>query len=270
MLTSLNRQGDFMASPDPKHARVQNQTFPALYHAHHQSYTEDLHFWQKLAREQGGTILELGCGTGRVLIPLAEAGHTVFGVDLSPQMLALLKKNIPLDSEPRAHTILGDFTDFKIERRFALILLPCNTFSTLNKDERTATLAGIQRHLISGGTFVTSIPNPTVLAKLPHLDQVEIETIFLHPETGNPVQVGCDWEPTETQVTMNWHYDHLLPNGQVDRLTVSTRHFLTSVAEYQDEIQTAGLTISATYGDFNHTPYQPESPYLIFVTQKIL
>ncbi len=55
--------------------------FPLFYHAQHQNYLEDLPFWLGLAATQGSPILELGCGSGRVLLPLALAGHRVLGID---------------------------------------------------------------------------------------------------------------------------------------------------------------------------------------------
>ena len=55
-----------------------------LYHAHHSRNLEDLPFWQELARQQGSPILELGCGSGRVLLPLARAGYNVVGLEREP------------------------------------------------------------------------------------------------------------------------------------------------------------------------------------------
>ena len=58
--------------------------FPQLYHAHHNRSLEDLPFWLELAAQAGDPILELGCGTGRVLIPLAQAGYHTIGLDNDP------------------------------------------------------------------------------------------------------------------------------------------------------------------------------------------
>ena len=58
-------------------------TNPVYYHLHHQNEMGDLPFWNKLANEMGDPILELGCGTGRLLLPLIQAGHEVVGIDKS-------------------------------------------------------------------------------------------------------------------------------------------------------------------------------------------
>ena len=63
--------------------------FPELIHAHHNRHLEDLPFWLDLAGETGDPLLELGCGTGRLLVPLGQAGHRVIGVDHDPAMLKL-------------------------------------------------------------------------------------------------------------------------------------------------------------------------------------
>ncbi|MBU1661480.1 MAG: hypothetical protein KKD28_08400, partial [Chloroflexi bacterium] len=125
-----------------------------------------------------------------------------------------------------------------------------------------------RQHLTPNGLFAVSIPNPYALAALKSSPQSEVETIFTHPQSGNPVQVSCDWERTDTHVTLRWHYDHLLPDGQITRLTTSTLHHLTSVAAYRDEFNAAGFAITATYGNFDHALYTPASPYLIVTLKR--
>ena len=67
----------------------------ALYHLHHLGYTEDLNFWLAEAERAGGPILELGCGTGRIMLPLLEKGTRIYGLDNDPHMLDYLKKQEP-------------------------------------------------------------------------------------------------------------------------------------------------------------------------------
>ena len=74
--------------------------FPTLYHAHHGQYQEDLPFWLKLANQQGGPVLELGCGTGRVLLPLARGGFQTVGLDNDLEMLRFLQAARGADLQP--------------------------------------------------------------------------------------------------------------------------------------------------------------------------
>jgi len=245
-----------------------NNPFPSLYHCHHQSFGEDLPFWQTLARWQGDPVLELGCGTGRVLIPIAQDGHNVYGIDHSPDMLAFLKKRIPTELQPRIHLFEANMINFQIEAEFRLVLLPCNTYSSFNSQERLSLLACVFQHLKPGGVFAVSMPNPSLLASLQTNAESEIETIFSHPETGYPVQVSSNWEKQKDLVKMNWYYDHLLPSGKIERLTASVSHYLASVEDYITEMISTGFTIQDTYRNFETGPYKPEANHLIIIAKK--
>ena len=84
-----------MQSESDQHSQQDKTLFPSFYHAHHNAFRSDIPFWLDLARRQGSPILELGCGTGRVLIPLAEAGYTVYGLDIDPEMLEFCLQQVP-------------------------------------------------------------------------------------------------------------------------------------------------------------------------------
>ena len=246
-----------------------NNSFPVLYHAHHQNFNEDIPFWQSLARWQGDPILELGCGTGRVLIPLCQSGHTVYGLDNAHEMLSFLKQRITPELAPQIKLIEGDMTDFKIDALFRLVILPCNTYSTFTSNTRAKMLTCVFNHLVPGGVFGVSMPNPNLLLALEDsATEPALETIFSHPKSGNPVQVGSRWERNGSVVSFIWHYDHLLPNGRIERLTITNDHQLNTVEQYITEMLTAGFTIRSTYRNFETGPYKPDSNYLIIIAQK--
>jgi hypothetical protein len=79
------------------------------------------------------------------------------------------------------------------------------------------------------------------------------------------VQVSSAWQRGKDGVQVFWHYDHLLPDGQVERTTASQRHGLTSVDDYQDEIAEAGFDLKDIYGDFERGAYSPNTPFYIFL-----
>jgi SAM-dependent methyltransferase len=244
--------------------------FPILYHAHHQNYHEDLPFWQLLAHQHGNPILELGCGTGRVLLPLAKSGHKIFGIDNSPIMLQFLNEQITPDLQSNIFLINGDMTNFTIETQFQLIISPCNTYSTIGVDLRPAMLTCIFDHLAPGGVFGVSIPNPEILSALADsTSEPEIETIFNHPVTGYPVQVSTYWERNANVLTFIWHYDHLFPNGHIERITSSTDHQLSSKDQYLREMLAANFSIQSTYGNFESGPFTSDSTDLIIVARKL-
>jgi SAM-dependent methyltransferase len=244
-------------------------SFPALYHAHHSLHGEDLPFWLSLAQRQGDPILELGCGTGRVLVPLLQAGHAAIGLDNDAHMLAFLRKNLPAGL-PAAQVIQADMTCFRLERFFALILLPCNTFSTLPASACQAMLRCVRAHMRPGGLFAFSLPNPELLRQLPRRSAAELEETLTHPEDGEPVQVSSAWQRGGETFLLTWHYDHLLPDGRIERNSTQARHILRSAQVIGQALAAAGLETRELYGDFEGAAYEEESPHLIVVSRAFL
>jgi SAM-dependent methyltransferase len=239
--------------------------FPHLYYAHHSLHSEDLAFWLDLAAKQPGPILELGCGTGRILIPLAQSGHTVVGLDNDPGMLALLKSHLPPLLSHKPLVIQADFTQFHLGRTFGLVLMPCNTYSTLSPEARRSTLVSVQAHFQPGGMFAVSLPNPGWLRSLPARSSVEVEEIFPHPLDGEPVQVSSAWRRTRKEFILDWYYDHLLPDGTVDRITIQLKHDLMPVEGYLEEIRLAGFSQVQTFGGFDRSILTDDSSELIIL-----
>lgn len=163
----------------------------------------------------------------------------------------------------------SDLTKFHLDLPFALIIMPCNTYSTLSADERIAALRCVHQHLSPGGTFVVSLPNPILLSNLPRKSEAQIEDAFQHPESGNPVQVSSSWRHNKHHFTLQWNYDHLLPDGHVERITVQVRHQLVLVETLLSEFHKAGLKISALYGDYDCSDFKPDSAHLIICAERI-
>ena len=243
-------------------------SIPMLVHAHYALDGEDLPFWQNLAQSTGSPILELGCGTGRVLVHLAQAGFTGVGLDYDRAMLIFLRGIIPAGIEGRIHLVQADLAAFHFGCHFPLIYLPCNTLSTLQGEKREVLFASVVEHLAPGGIFAASIPNPEWLADLPTVGEEEMEETLVHPESGNPLQISSSWERKARTFWLRWHYDHLLPDGQVERTTLETAHDLARLEDYQSALEGAGLVVEATYGDFDRSEFSAESPNLILVTRK--
>ena len=125
----------------------------------------DIAFWQTVVPAvNAGPLLELGCGTGRVLLPLARTGHEVVGIDLSEPMLA--RGRTKLKEEPpvvrgRVTLLEGDMTSFDLGRRFAQIYCAFGSFHHLRTvEEQLACLERCRTHLLPGGTLVLDLINP--------------------------------------------------------------------------------------------------------------
>ena len=121
------------------------------------SYAADLALWRELAAAEGGPVLDLGAGTGRVTLDLARAGHEVHALDVDPVLLDALDARaggLPVT------THLGDARSFDLGGRFGLILAPMHTVQRLGcAPERAAMLDAVRAHLLGGGLFAAALAN---------------------------------------------------------------------------------------------------------------
>lgn len=241
---------------------------PELYHAHHIQVSEDIPFWLDLARQTGGPVLELGIGTGRVSRALVEAGYTVIGLDRDHAMLSFLKSHLPQGLKDKCGVFQANMIAFNLAKTFGLIILPCNTLSTLRIQEMRSLFGLIAKHLSEGGLFAADLPNPNILDLLPREGDSEIETFFSHPVTGFPVQVSSTWKQTGTEIVIYWHYDQLFPDGRTERVSMSTCHYLYDWSIYVEDLEKAGLKVVSQYGDFEKHPFDPLSPNLILIARR--
>ncbi len=137
----------------------------APYYDHaYRRYRPDVAFYLKLARRMKGPVLELGVGTGRIAIALAEAGIDVVGVDISSAMLARANERVakkPQRIRERIELREGDMRDLRLGRRFPLVIAPFNALQHLYEDEDVErTLSTCRRHLAEGGRFAFDVLMP--------------------------------------------------------------------------------------------------------------
>jgi SAM-dependent methyltransferase len=241
---------------------------PELYHAHHNRHLEDIPFWLALATQAGDPILELGCGTGRVIIPLARAGYRCVGLDHDLEMLRFLETNLDPSLHVQPHIVASDISHFMLQELFSLIIFPCNTFSTLTTEQRLSCLSCVRDHLEPRGMFVVSLPNPETWSQLPAQSDAEYEEEFILPGTGNPVQVSSCWQRKRRTFAVTWIYDQLFPDGTVERVSMKAVHFRTPFITYLDEIHVAGFKQVIAYGDYDGSPYKIDSPNLILLAKQ--
>ncbi len=124
----------------------------------------DVEFYVREATQTDGEVLEIGCGTGRILIPIAEAGVEITGLDITHGMLDVCRRGVeklPDDVRGRIMLIQGDMRDFDIGKQFALIICPYRAFlHNLTIEDQLSTISCVVRHLASGGCFVMNIFDP--------------------------------------------------------------------------------------------------------------
>jgi len=261
-----------------KNEAEQEMTGNLVQH-HHAKYKDDLSFWRSWTKGRD-PILELGCGHGRVTIPLARVGRQVVGLDVDWGSIQFLKSELVGDKKDlgkRIDIIQADMLHFRVDCIFGSVIVPCNTYSTLTARDRQLLLGNLAVVLQKKGLFIASVPNPFWIKAL-HANlwgndidyEPDLETIFTHPETGHPVQVSSRLAATSDGIRWDWLYDQLFPDGRMERSIQSTEHKLCSLEIYQQEFRKAGFKISAILGDFNGADFDEGSPYLILVGVKDL
>lgn len=146
---------------------------PAYYAKTYDPRRDDVRYYVELAEAHGGPVLEYGCGNGRIALPLARAGHSVLGVDLSAPMLASLRDRLggePPEVKERVRVRRGDMRALRLGERFPLVLCPFNAFLHLyERRDVERFLARVREHLTPDGLFAfdVSVPDPEELARDP-------------------------------------------------------------------------------------------------------
>jgi SAM-dependent methyltransferase len=227
----------------------------------------DVDFYRALARRAAGRILELGCGTGRIAIPLARDGYRVTGIDVSSAQLDLARRKAA-DAGVELEFVLADMRDFALPEPFELIIVPSSSFLILPPPERPAALARAREHLTPDGTFVLDVfqPDPGVIAA--SQGALVHEWTRVDPSTGNTVVRSSSSTADVDGVTFSYIYDDIDPHGAVRRYIRTARlHFL-----YRRELElllaSCGFGIEALYGSFDLEPLTPSSPRLIALAKR--
>lgn len=162
------------------------------------AYAADLEVWRDLGAERGGTLLDLGCGTGRVALDLAERGHDVTALDSEPALVATLSSRAR-ERGLRVRTEVADARSLELGRRFALVIAPMQVVQLLGGlDGREQALRALHRHLEPGGLFAAALADPfegvPAEDSLPPLPDVREEDGWVFSST--PVAVRADGDAT--------------------------------------------------------------------------
>jgi SAM-dependent methyltransferase len=252
---------------------TQFDRFARFYDADYRHYQEDINLILDLADQTGDPILELGCGTGRVLLPLLDAGHTVTGVDISPALLGVAAEKMQLANyESRCTLHKADLRTFDLpDKTFAFAFCTSNTLMHLaTQQDQLTLLRNVYRHLRPGGLLLIDLFNPDV-ARLNSVNGLlELADQWHDPITGAQVFKWSvrtvDW--TEQLQETLFTYEEILPDGATRRTACPfTIRFLWR-GEAELLLQSAGFTVEEVCGDFDGAPYSAASDHLILLAAK--
>ena len=231
----------------------------------------DKAFYIDLAREYGDPVLEIACGTGRIALPMAQAGIEVVGLDLSEHMLNIFRGKLasePIEVASRIELHKGDMRQFDLREKFPLVTIPFNSFAQmLTTEDQFAVLDAARRHLVPGGRLVLDIFSPY----LPYLvDESRKEKV----SEGGPVTLpdGRTMSYLMRDKAHDWihqlvHVEHIFtvtyPDGRSEELLheFSIRYLYRWELEHL--LARAGFKIEKMYGGFDRRPFGESQPGLM-------
>jgi SAM-dependent methyltransferase len=235
----------------------------------------DIEFYVALARESGGPVLELGCGTGRVLLPTARAGIEIVGLDCSAAMLERCRVKLRAerdDVRQRVHLLRGDMAAFALGRRFALITTPFRSFQHLLRvDEQLACLAAARRQLAPGGRLVLEVFHPRPAALHDPAWTEEREDV---PETRledgrtfrRAVRIAAFHRAEQVNdVEMVFYITH--PDGRSERVAERFPMRYCFRFELEHLLTRAGFQVESLFGGFDRVPFADDSHDIIFIAR---
>jgi SAM-dependent methyltransferase len=201
-----------------------------------------------------GAALELGIGTGRIALPLAQRGVRVHGIDLSEAMVARLR------AKPGAEQIgvtIGNFATTTVEGTFSVAYLVFNTIMNLTtQDEQVACFQNVAAHLEPGGCFVIEVGLPG-LQRLPPGETVRAFAV-------TPTRLGFDEYEVVSQGLISHHY--LVVDGQLEVFSVPFRYVWPSELDLMARL--AGMTLRERWSDWKREPFTSDSTRQVSVWEK--
>ena len=233
----------------------------------------DVPFYLHLAREARGAVLELGCGTGRILLPMARAGVEVVGVEQSLPMLERCRAKLAAESpdvQQRVQLVHGSMTEFDLGRQFHLIATPFRSFQhLLTIQEQLACLDAARRHLAPGGRLVLDFfhTDPRALCD-PAWQQERFPFPDVELSGGRRLRLGSRVAAVHRAEQINdaeLTYYVIHPGGRTERFVFafSIRYFFRYEVEHL--LARAGFRVADLFGNYDRSPFRDDSPEMIFL-----
>jgi SAM-dependent methyltransferase len=236
----------------------------------------DLPFYLDLAQQSAGPILEIACGTGRVLLPIARKGIEIHGVDNSLPMLEILKKALarePQDVRERVTLHEGDMRDFRLGARYPLVIIPFRPMQHMHTiQDQVSALTTAALHLSEGGILAFDVFYPkfdVITTKMgeevlefewnPRSDSAEVVRRYFRKESVDKIN----------QIFYFTFIYRTLRAGQL--ISEETEAFKLSYFTYphlRALFQLAGLEPVAEYGSFAKAPLDNNAEQMIFLLRK--
>jgi SAM-dependent methyltransferase len=237
---------------------------------------KDIDFFIDYSKRAKGQTLELGCGTGRILIPTAISGCEITGLDLSPYMLR--KCQGKLDKQPeavqeRVRLIQGNMANFDTNEKYSLVTIPFRAFQHLiSVEEQINCLSCVNKHLVPHGSLVIDlfhvfpprIHDPKYIAEIEELPETELPDGRKLRRTSR--LAGFHRDQQYNDIEFIYYVSH--PDGRKERLVQAfpLRYFFRYEVEHL--LTLCGFRVIELFGNFDRSDFSNDSPEMIFVAEK--
>jgi SAM-dependent methyltransferase len=244
----------------------------SLYDWEYRRRRDDLRFYRRLADERGGPVLDLACGTGRLMAPLLRDGHVVVGVDHSAAMLARARARVARAGRAarrRALLLRGDLSTIAFAQRFAFAVVAFHGIQHLVDDaDLDAFLERVHAALIPGGwlAFDVFAPAPDLLerARAHPAGKRWDRTVFRHPVSQQREAYTASFSLDEARrtFTTTFHYQPLDARGRPGGPERQARlcHRQLGPADVRAHLARAGFQLLQRWSDFEGTTLAPDAP----------
>ncbi len=229
--------------------------------AEHAHYDEDIAFWRRHAARLGGPVLDLGCATGRVAIPLARDGHEVWALDRSPAMLDELRRRLAGEDPAvaaRVHPVEADLARFDLGRHFALVAVAMNTLQVLTDPaDRDAAFRSVREHLAPGGELIFDVALPDVEEIRDSMGRERSGGRYRDPATGEVLTHSAwydSWDPDTHTLAFTLRIRTRNGDGPPHEALRRHRVHLFTPDELAGLLEGAGLRHLEASGGFDSRP----------------
>jgi SAM-dependent methyltransferase len=227
----------------------------------------DVDFWQRLAAAQDGPVLELGCGTGRITVPVARTGAHIVGIDRSAPMLARARQRLRR-ARLSAMLLRGDIRHLPVRRRvkFDLVMAPYGILQSLTRErDLRATLDEVFGALRRGGLFAIDL-----VPDLPRWSEYERRISLAGRLRGGHVTLTESVRQDRGKRLTIFDQEYQERRGRqrsVRRFSLTFRTL--SVPQMRRRLESAGFRVDAVLGDYQGGPWDPRADVWVVLARRI-
>lgn len=250
------------------------ETIARYYDAEVGDKTDDLIMYSRLAETYGGPIFDVGCGTGRVLLHLAQEGYSVHGIDDSRQMLDRLDNKLKALPHLKDYVSYseGDILKFESDEQYSLILLTYNALMHFHTQEtQIQLLQCLYAITAEDGLLVLDLPNAGEVFATQDTDALVLDRKFIEPESGHLVMVSSVsyMDRTTQLLQVDWIYDEIDADGVVRRLLAPhiLRYFF--FPEIKLLLERTGFEVTGVYGGSDEEPFEDGCERMVIYAQPV-